>query len=179
MINCVILGPTNIKKIKQFGRIDNIKQYIGEACDFFVKNFDEILIVPDRGLPLSVARVFKKKKSTGRVIGYIPDKTLGGANLQRYYHYCDEIRGIGGGWYNLNTELTRKSDHVFCLGFSAGVLIELCSIKYNQKYLNLETEIFIDRRCISKKLPQEISLDLKNLYYFNNFNQIQKFFNHD
>lgn len=168
-MDCVILGPTQINKIKLFGKIQNTSVYINEAAKFFADNFRAIIIVPDMGLPLLIAKKYKQLNQSGIVIGYTPDKTSGGKLLAGYYKYCDKIKGINGGWYNLNTQLTRQSEHIFCLGFSAGVLIELCSIKYNQQYLNLNTKIFFDRRCLSHKLLPEIESDINNIYYFNNF----------
>jgi len=176
MKSCIILGPSKVQKIKKFGGIKNIDEYIREAAKFFAKHFDSILIIPDDGIFLRVAREYKRIDKNKKVIGYIPGKTKNdkAKKLDRYYKYCDEIRDIGGGWFNLNTELTRQSDYVFCLGFSAGVFIELCSIKYNQKYIGLNTKIFIDQRCISQKLPKEVEVDLKNLKYFKNFDDIEK-----
>ncbi|MBU4285108.1 hypothetical protein KKF60_01280 [Patescibacteria group bacterium] len=175
-MNCVILGPSQFNKIKLFGKINDVLAYIDEAAEFFANNFEEILIVPDTGLSLLVAKKYKQKKPEGKIIGYVPDITKGGKSLDEYYKFCDEIKGIGGGWHNLNTQLTRKSEYVFCLGFSAGVLIELCSVKYNQQYLNLKTKIFIDERCISSKLPKEVCVDLKNLNYFKNFISLEEKF---
>jgi len=174
MKNCVILGPSKIQKIQKYGHIKNLTQYIKEVAQFFAKNYDAILIIPDNGIFLEVAKEFKKNNKSKKVIGYIPGKTKGEKNIKKYYKYFDEIKDINGGWFNLNTELTRKSNHVFCLGYSAGVMIELCSIKYNQMYLNLNTKIFIDHRCISQKLPKEVEVDLKNLYYFKNFKSLEK-----
>jgi len=173
-MNCVILGPTKYEKIQKFGKIKDLQKYINKAATFFAKNFDEILIVPDMGLSLLIAQEYKRLNSKGKVIGYIPDKTSNGNVLSKYYKFCDEVKGIDGGWHNLNTELTRNSNNIFCLGFSAGVFIEICSIKYNQEYLKLQTKIFIDKRCISGLLPEEVAIDLKNLIYFNNFNFLVK-----
>lgn len=175
-MNCVILGPTDIGKIKIFGKVTDITRYVNEASDFFVRNFDEIIIIPDEGLPLQIANLYKESRHNGMVVGYVPGQTRGGKNLDEYFKCCDRVEGINGGWYNLNTELTRSSDYVFCLGFSAGVFIELCSIKYNQQYLNLKTKIYIDERCVSTKLPQEVAIDLINLVYFDNFKTLDNHF---
>lgn len=176
MKNCVILGPSKIQKIKKFGHVNNIDKYTKEAAQFFAKHFDSILIIPDDGISLKIAREYKKIDKNKKVIGYIPGKANAkrGKNIIGYYKYFDEIKDIGGGWFNLNTELTRQSNYIFCSGFSAGVFIELCSIKYNQIYMDLKTKIFIDKRCISQKLPKEVEIDLKNLIYFNNYKSLEK-----
>lgn len=171
-MRCVILGPSKIEKISKYGNIVNVKKYINESARFFARQFNELIIVPDYGLTLLIAREYKKIKPGGKVIGFIPDKAKGSKNLEEYFNYCDEIKGIGGGWFNLNTQLTRQANLVFCLGFSVGVLIELCSIKYNQEYLGLDTKIFIDKRCISGQLMPEIEVEVKNLVYFNNYNSL-------
>lgn len=174
MRDCVILGPSKIQKIKKFGYIQDVKKYVKQSARFFSKNYDSILLIPDDGVPLEIAKEFKKINKHKNVIGYMPGKAKGGKDISRYYKYFDEIKDIEGGWFNLNTELTRKSDHIFCLGFSAGVFIELCSIKYNQIYLNLNSKIFIDERCISYKLPKEVEIDLNNLTYFNKYELLEK-----
>jgi len=172
--NCVILGPSDIQKICKFGKIVDIDKYINEAAQFLSKNFQEILIVPDYGLTLLIVKRYKILKKEGIITGYIPDKTSSGKDISEFYQYCDNIKGIGGGWHNLNTELTRQTDYVFCFGYSAGVFIELCSIKYNQQYYNLKTKIFIDLRCVSSKLPKEVESDLLFLEYFDDFNMVEK-----
>lgn len=173
-MNCVILGPSKIEKISKFGRINNVEAYINEAAKFFADNFDEVIIVPDDGLTLSVAKKYKEYNNKAKITGFIPDKAAGGKSLELNFQYCDEIKDIGGGWFNLNTQLTRQADLVFCLGFSVGVLIELCSIKYNQEYLNLDTKVFIDSRCISNKLMPEVESEVKDLVYFEDFNKLDE-----
>lgn len=173
-MNCVILGPSNIKKINKFGKIKDVNKYILETADFLANNFDEILIVPDYGLTLLIAQKYKKIAQNGIVTGYIPDKSSNGKDISVFYKYCDNIKGIGGGWHNLNTELTRNSEKILCFGFSVGVFIELCSIKYNQQYFKIKTQIFIDERCISARLPAEVAIDLKYLNYFNDFSVLAK-----
>ena len=168
-MDCIILGPTQVKKISCYGQIANLEEYLNMAGKFFAENFSEVIIVPDYGLPMLVAQKYKLYRPTGKVIGYIPDKTKGGKDLEKYFAFCDEIKGINGGWFNLNTQLTKHSDHIFCLGFSAGVLIEIGSIKYNQYYLKQNTKLYIDQRCISGKLMLEIESDINNIYYFSNF----------
>lgn len=174
MKSCVILGPSKVQKIKRFGHIKDINKYTKQAAQFFAKHFDSILIVPDYGISLKIAQELKMITRNKKVIGYVPGKAKKGKNLVKYYKYFDEIKDIGGGWFNLNTELTKQSDYVFCLGFSAGVFVELCSIKYNQMYINLNTKIFIDQTCISQKLPKEVEVDLKNLIYFSNYKSLEK-----
>jgi len=171
-MNCVVLGPSKFEKINLYGQINNVENYIDEAAKFFASKFDEVIIVPDYGLTLLVAQKYKKYKPDGKVTGYIPDQAAGGKDLEKYFQYCDEIKGIGGGWFNLNTQLTRQANLVFCLGFSVGVLIELCSIKYNQEYLNLQTKVFIDNRCISRRLMPEVESEIQNLIYFENFEKV-------
>ncbi len=174
MKSCVVLGPSDAEKIRKYGKVKDVKKFTKEAGRFLSKHFDYVLIIPDSGIFLEIAKEFKKTDKNKKVIGYVPGKTKGGKHLQKYFKYCDEVKDIGGGWFNLNTELTRQSDYVFCFGFSAGVFVELASIKYNQMYMNLNTKIFIDQRCISQKLPKEVEIDLKNLAYFKDFQDLEK-----
>lgn len=174
--NCVILGPTNIEKIQLYGNIENIDKYAKEVGDFLAKNFEQVIIIPDNTFPLKIAKIFKEINPNGKVVGYAPSIISGGDILNEYFKYCDEVIKTDGGWFNLNTSLIKNSEMVFCFGFSAGVFIELCSVKYNQVYLNLDTHIYIDERTISAKLPREVEVDLKNLYYFNNFNELENEF---
>ena len=39
-MNCVILGPSKIEKISQYGQIINIENYIDEAAKFFADKFN-------------------------------------------------------------------------------------------------------------------------------------------
>lgn len=170
-MDCIILGPTQIEKISRYGQIVNLEEYLKEAGKFFAENFSKVIIIPDYGLPLLVAQQYKHYRPDGKVVGYIPEQTKGGKNLEEYFSFCDEIKGIGGGWFNLNTQLTKQSENVFCLGFSAGVMIEICSIKYDQLYFKQNTKLYIDQRCISGKLMPEIENDIKNINYFKNFKE--------
>lgn len=174
MKNCVILGPSKVGNITIFGKIKDINAYIEDAANFLAANFEEVLIIPDNTLALEIAKTFKKNNARGKVIGYAPGKSMGAGKINQYFKYCDEIIDSGGGWFNLNASLTKNSDYVFAFGLSAGVLIEICSIKYNQIYLNLNTHIFIDKRSISAKLPEEAEADLKNLFYFDDFKALEK-----
>ena len=171
-MECIIIGPSNYNNIQKFGKIDNIDSYINEAAQYFASNFDTLIIVPDYGLSLLIAIKYKELISSGKVIGYYPDKTSGGKNINKYFKHCDQVIGINGGWSYLNTKFTSVSDNIFCLGFSAGVFIELCSIKYHQNYLNKNTRVFIDKRCINTELNPEISSDIKNIIYIDSFKDI-------
>jgi hypothetical protein len=108
-MNCIILGPTQIEKLKRYGKIVDLEEYILAAGKFFAENFSEVIIVPDHGLPLLIAQKFKFYRPNGKVIGYIPDKAIGGKDLEKFFLFCDEVKGINGGWFNLNTQLTQQS----------------------------------------------------------------------
>ena len=49
-----------------------------------------------------------------------------------------------------------------------------CGMKNKSQCQTMNTKIFIDHRCISQKLPKEVEVDLKNLYYFKNFKSLEK-----
>jgi len=174
--SCVILGPTKIEKIKIYGKIDDIDDYVRKVSEFLAKNFEQVIIIPDNTLPLKIAKVIKSMNPKTVIIGYVPAINAGGEALNEFHGYCDEIISTGGSWFNLNTSLTKNSDIIFCFGFSAGVFIELCSIKYNQMYLKLKTHVYIDERTISLRLPEEVAVDLKNLHYFDNFKDLKNEF---
>ncbi len=174
--NCVILGPSKIEKIKLYGTILDVEEYIIEIAKFLAEHFEQVFIIPDDTLPLKIAKKYKQLSPHGKIIGFVPGTSNGSDHINKFFKFCDEIKETNGGWFNLNTSLTKNSDVVFCFGFSAGVFIELCSIKYNQVYMNLNTNIYIDSRSISSKLPIEVEIDLKNLHYFNNFENLHNEF---
>ena len=74
--------------------------------------------------------------------------------------------------------IIQKSLCVICVGFSPGVLIEIAYIKYHQKWGALidpslkKIHLFIDSRCIKGKLPNYLSEQIHNIFYFKNLKEL-------
>lgn len=181
-MEAVLLGPSDRSSLWRHGKIkkEDYESFVRDYAHFLAKRFTNVIVTPDDGIYTDIALQFGKIKRK-KPIAYYPDK-------DRYYgishikdnfpHY--QVRPIGGDWYKLNAELTKQSLVVICLGFSPGVLIEGCFIKYHQKYGGFkESRLkhihwFIDERCIDKRLPAAVEEQIANIFYYKSLDELAK-----
>ena len=173
MKRIVVLGPSNVNFVKSAG-IVNYKDWINELTITTQEYFNEVVFMPDHGTYVDFAIQFQS--NGGKITAIIPEEKAEYIKMAEKFNCNYEIFQNASGWSYLNTHLAGLADVVICLGYSAGSMLELCSIKYIQKYENRSINIFIDSRACSTNLPREIEEELRNVSYFENAKQLRKLY---
>lgn len=181
-MNAVLIGVSDRSSLWRHGNIikEEYSLFVKNYANFLSKHFDNLIVTPDDGVYTDVALEFGKLKKI-KPIAYYP-------NLDTFYGYNHikenfekyDLKPINGDWYKLNADLTKQSLVVICLGFSPGVFIESSFIKYHQKYGSIKDpnlkniSLFIDEKCIEQRLPKIFEEQINNIYYYSNFNELEK-----
>jgi len=168
----LIAGPTDRTKIFRFGNISQREYpiFLKEIGKVLAKNLSQINLVPDEGVPLDIAKAYKRARGE-LVVGYIPKG--GHPTLERYFNFCDKIEEFDTGWSGLNTCLSLRGDLIMVFGLSPGTLVEIAYTKYHKKYLERKIPILVDRRTINGTFSPEL-LDELTLQYFSSNNELNK-----
>jgi len=89
----VVLGTGDITKIPRFTRISEreLRSIIDELGKMIADKGYELIIVPDRGIPTEVAKVYRENDGK-KVIGMVPvnDKKYGIKHLEPFIGLIDE-----------------------------------------------------------------------------------------
>jgi hypothetical protein len=163
-----ILGVGDVEDILDNSKIgkEKLERLIEELAEFLAHKKHEIIIQPAKGIPYEIASKYKKKGGK-KVIGAVsPNCPYYGKFYDlitgKYRNICDEFQEFHS-WYDVDGNLATSGDATLCLGFSTGVLTEICEMKYNIKYLGRKTKLFIFKNTISRVL-KEIKPDLQAVY---------------
>ncbi len=182
IMDAVIIGVSDRSSLWRHGSIkkEDYDNFVNEYAVFLNKHFDNLIVVPDEGVYTDIAIEFSKLKGR-KATAYYPDKdTNYGYEYLKPLFDKFEVHPIEGDWYKLGAELTKKSLTIICLGFSPGVLIEISYIKYHQKFSGEKKpqlkniHLFIDERCVEQRLPKTFEEQIKNIYYYTNFDDLEK-----
>lgn len=166
----LIVGPTDRTKLFRFGNISQREYpiFLKEIGEILSKNLSQINLVPDDGVPLDIAKAYKRAGGE-LIIGYTPKG--GHPSLERYFNFCDKIEEFDTGWSGLNTCLSLRGDLIMVFGLSPGTLVEIAYTKYHKKYFEREIPILVDKRTISRIFPPEL-LDELTLHYFSSNDEL-------
>lgn len=168
----LIAGSTDKTKIFRFGNISEMdyQNFLIRRGRVLAKHISQINIIPDDGVPLDVAKAYKKAGGE-LVVGYVPK---GGIKaLEKYFSYCDRVEEFDTGWSGLNTCLSLRGNIITVFGFSPGTLVEVAYTKYHKKYLGRNVPVIIDRKTIDGRIPPELTDELK-LRYFSTDEELSK-----
>jgi hypothetical protein len=173
-----IIGAGDISKISRHSSLSEVqvKKLIKDIGIFLAKKQVELVILPSRGIPYEVAKIYKQHNGK-KVIGLIPrsDTRYGIGHIKEYLSIADEQIDIGN-WYTLNGEIVAYGDVCICVGYSPGVATEIGMLKYHYKYLKSKTKLVIFKNTISQKLPKEVEEDLPKIYYISTIKELQEIF---
>lgn len=171
-----ILGAGDRDKILRHAGLSEpeLDSIIREVGALLAKLGAEIVIVPARGIPYEVAKAYKEAGGK-KVIGLVPrdDKRYGIKHIEEYLQIADEEVNIGS-WYDLNGEIASYGDAAICIGLSPGAMLDICFMKYHQKYLGSKTRLIIFKNTVSEKLPPELEEDLKGMVYIASVQELEK-----
>ncbi len=173
----VVLGAGNPEKVIKNAKIsgeelDNIVSSLGKLL---AKKGCELIIVPDEGIPLEVAKAYKANGGK-KLSGLVPtkDKKFGTKHIQQYLKILDKKIEVDS-WYDVNGEIAAIGDICIVIGLSPGVMIELCFLKYHRKFFNNKTRVFILKNTISAPIPKEIEEELA-VEYVNSVSELENLF---
>ena len=171
ILSALIIGPTDKTKIFRFGKIKpaDYLSFLEEISLPLVKYCNRINLISDEGIPLDVARVYKRLGGQ-KAIGYVPHG--GQDSLKPYFSVFDSVEEFDSGWNALNTCLSLKGDIVVAFGLSPGTIVELAYTSYHKRFLGKIIPIFLDSRTISRKLNPEIEENLA-ITYFNSGSELE------
>jgi predicted Rossmann-fold nucleotide-binding protein len=156
-----IIGPTNLEETSRILKMPKEKyaEEVRKIARLVAEKEFEILIVPgyeskfEEGKHrLASQEIFatEYEKAFGKkVFGLVPvaDKEWGSENLDKTL--CDEIIETET-WYQVPAMMAKNSDALLCIGFSAGVAMEIAYTKYFPVKKTIVCEWLV-----SKKMPEE------------------------
>ncbi len=169
-----LIGPSEIEKIAAATGIDE-KAY--EECAFQVgkcvaESGDELVIVPDRGVPLLATQAYRTAKGR-RVIGLIPISGIEGqeaiSECENHRDLCDSVID-NVTWFEQHAKLCEMSDVIVCIGLSCGTICEIAWTKWTGK-----TPILIFKKLVSN-IPKEIVAET-NITFITDLNHLERSLN--
>lgn len=164
-----ILGTGDLDVIYNNAKIsaEKLGKLMEDMAKLLVGIGAEIVILPAKGIPYEFAKLYKKLGGK-KVTGIIP------ARCPYYGKYTEQIIGSFmdiiderfevDSWYDMNGNIATLGDYTICFGLSAGVMGEICLMKYNLKYRNSKTKLIIFKNTISRKLHDEVEESIKPIY---------------
>jgi len=172
-----VLGSGDISKITKYTSLKekDIRQAINDIAKILVEKDAEIVIIPDRGIPVEIAKKYKELGGR-KLLGMVPvnDKRYGIRHIEPNLGMLDERIEVSD-WYNADGEIAASGDYAVCFGLSGGILREISVLKYHYKYLSCKTKLIMFRNAMSEKLPAELEEDLKgNLTYVNSVKELKE-----
>ncbi len=173
-----ILGAGDTTKIHRFSGMseNDVKILIEDVGKLLARKKVELVIVPARGIPYEIAKVYKENNGP-KIIGAIPedDKEYGIMHIEEYRHISDEEFNIGD-WYGLNGRIASQGEIAICIGLSGGAICDVAMLKYHYKYLGKKTKLLVFENTLSSRFPPELEEDLKgNLIYINSVKELEKY----
>ena len=160
----LVAGPTDKSKIFRFGSVIELEygSFLEERGRVLADHVFQINIIPDEGVPLDIARHYKKAGGN-LVVGFVPKGEY--SFLSRYFSDCDRIEEFDAGWSGLNTCLSLKGDLVVAFGLSPGTIVEIAYTKFHNKYLDRPIPVLIDGVATRSNLPLELLDEVQPSYF--------------
>ena len=132
-----IIGPSNIDGVSEAAGIDpgRMREQAGEAGRTLASSGHELVIVPDKGVPVIAAKAYRAAGGK-KIWGLIPTSghSAEGASsrVQRNSCLCDETRRDLT-WHEQHSRLVEFADVLLCVGMSCGTLCEIAWTKWTKK----------------------------------------------
>jgi len=153
-----------------------LQKLVFDVAEYLAKKGYEIVIAPDKGIPLEVAKAYKAFGGK-KVYGMVPvnDKKYGTKHIEGNLKFIDERIEVND-WYDVNGEIAAAGEFAICIGLSAGIMTEIAILKYHYKFFNIKTKVIMFANTMTTRLPKEIEEDLKgNLIYVNSVTDMKKY----
>lgn len=171
----VVLGTGDLTKIPRHTKLkaEELRKLIVDIGRYLAEKGHDLIIIPDRGVPLEVAKIYKENKGK-RLFGIVPvnDKEFGieyiGANLS----LLDEKIPVDH-WYDADGKIAASGAVTIIIGMSPGIVREITVMKYHYKYLHSKTKLIWFRNTIDQELPKSIMEEIP-MTYVNSFEELRK-----
>lgn len=170
-----VLGSGDLDKITRHTSLKekDVRLFIENIARFLAEKKFEIVIIPDKGIPVEIAKKYKEFGGK-KLFGIVPvnDKKYGIRYIEANLGMLDKVIEVND-WYNADGEIAASGDYAICFGLSGGILREISVLKFHYKYLKCKTKLIMFRNAMSSKLPDELEEDLKgNLVYVNSVEEL-------
>ncbi len=169
-----ILGTGDLTKIPRFTKISEkeLKKFITDLGKLIAQKGHELVIIPDRGIPIEVAKAYKQNKGK-KLYGIVPrkDKKFGTKHIRPYLNLIDESIEVDS-WYDANGEIAASGDVCIVIGMSPGIMAEIALLKYHYRYFKSKTRLVIFRNTISSPIPKEIEEEI-SITYINSVEELE------
>ncbi len=170
-----ILGTGDLTKIPRFTSITKgeLENLVSDIAKVIAKKGHEIVIIPDRGIPTEVAKIYKQNGGK-KVYGVVPtkDKKYGIRHIQPYLPLIDEKIEVDS-WYDADGEIASQGDVCVIVGMSPGIMREFTVLKYHKRYLNNKTKVIWFKNTLSSPIPKEIEEEIP-ITYVNSVKELEK-----
>ncbi|MEW6295295.1 MAG: hypothetical protein AB1467_03285 [Candidatus Diapherotrites archaeon] len=171
-----VLGTGDITKIPRHTKIKEreLRELIKGTAELIARKGHELVIVPDKGIPSEVARIYKEKGGR-KVYGLVPvkDKKFGVKHLKPFLYLVDERIELDH-WYDVDGEIAAAGKLCIVFGLSPGVIREIAVLKYHYKYLKCKTKVLWFKNTLSRKIPEEIEEEIP-ITYIPSVKELEKF----
>lgn len=173
-----ILGTGDLTKIPRFTKISKkeLGKMISDAAKLIAGAGHEIVIIPDRGIPVEFAKLYKKFGGK-KIYGVVPakDKKYGTRHIKENLPLIDE-QIKKDSWYDADGEIAASGELCIMFGMSPGIVREFSVLKYHYRYLDCKTKVLWFENTISRKLPDEIMEEFKGkVIYIKSVSDLKKF----
>jgi len=171
----VVLGTGDMTKIPRFTDVsaEDLNNIISELGEVIAKKGHELIIIPDEGVPIEVAKAYKENGGK-KVIGFVPvnDKTFGVDYIQEFLPILDEKIEVND-WYDASGEIAASGDICIVLGVSPGIMAEIGYLKYHYKKLGCKTKLYWLKKTLSAPIHKELDEEL-NINYVDSVRDLEK-----
>lgn len=171
----VVLGTGDLTKIPRHTSVkeEELGRLIEGVSGLLVKEGCELVIIPDRGIAVEVAKIYRKMGGK-KVWGLVPtkDKKFGGKHIPPFLNLVDERIELDH-WYDVDGEIAAAGDLCVVMGLSPGIMREVSVLKYHYRYLNCKTKVVWFRNTISQPLQKEIVEEIP-IVYINSVGELKK-----
>lgn len=173
----VVIGPSDRTKPSRYGSVTDYEQWIDDTAKLLRKYFELMYFIPDKGTYVDLALSFADEDH--EIVAVIPEMSEEYAHWTKRYTTHYQVIEDGGGWTFLNSHIIGLASTVICLGYSAGSILEMCSAKYMAIYNKKIIKIFIDRRAVSAKLPDELHEESIDVCYYQSSDELDELLSHE
>ena len=172
----VILGTGDITKITRFTGLPQeiLWGIIKGIAELLVKKGHEMVITPDRGIPLETAKIYKEKGGK-KLYGLVPvnDTKYGIEWIKKNLPLLDERIEVNN-WYDVDGEVAASGDVCIVLGMSAGIMRDVTVLKYHYRHLHSKTKLIWFKNTLSSPIPKEIEEEIP-ITYIESVEELEKY----
>ena len=171
-----LLGSGDLTKVERFTEFSEkeLKKLIEDLAKLIAEKGHEIVIIPNRGIPLEIAEAFKKAGGK-KIWGIIPtkDKDYGLGHIEEFLSIINNKIEVDS-WYDADGKIAASGDVCIVIGMSPGVMRALTALKFHLKYKNCKTKVIIFENTISSHLAREIEEEIP-IRYINSIKELEEF----